>query len=88
MSKILRWDSIVTTNECGLEVLQISMIISRNQFILVTMSLCGVWVYLKSTDEGNTGMTTRIQIQSMIATIHVNVHDLNLKGRKQNTRKN
>ena len=69
-------------NECGSEVLQISMITSRKLFVLVTALLCGAWVYLKSTNEGDTGMITLIQIQSMKVMTCNNVHDLSLKKKK------
>ena len=44
-----------------------------------------VYGYLKSTDDGSTAVTTRIQIQSVTATIHVSVQDLVLKEEKKKT---
>ena len=37
---------------------------------------CMGHLYLKSTDDGSTAVTTRIQIQSVTAMIHVSVQDL------------
>ena len=75
--------SIVTTKECGSKVYLITL---RKLFVIMTTLLYGAWVYLRSTDERNTSVTTLIQIQSVIVTTCINVHDLNLKKKTQEAR--